>query len=127
MKYALRALGLCGVAAALSASSPAPPAAPAEEHAVVNFSGWLNHGASRTHTMTLRRGVDYTFTGECDLDCSDLDLRLYDANGNLIDSDVLPDDYPVVSVTPRWTGGFGLRVTMARCSANPCAYEISVE
>ena len=125
MNTPLRIVALCGVAAALTAAAPAPHAA--HEDAVADFSGWLNNGASRTHTMTLRRGVDYTFTGECDGDCTDLDLRLYDASGNLVDSDVLPDDYPIVSVTPGATGAFRLRVTMARCTVNPCQYEVTVE
>ena len=125
MNTPLRIVALCGVALALTAAAPAPRAA--LEDAVADFSGWLNNGASRNHTMSLRRGVGYTFTGGCDGDCTDLDLRLYDNNGNLIDSDVLPDDYPIVSVTPRWNGNFRLRVTMARCTVNPCQYEVTVE
>ncbi|MEC4984474.1 MAG: hypothetical protein SAJ37_18170 [Oscillatoria sp. PMC 1068.18] len=75
-------------------------------------------------TVTLRSGVSYHIIGVCDQDCSDLDLRLYDDRGNLIDSDDEGDDLPVVSVTPRWTGQFKVEVDMYNCDANYCYYGV---
>jgi hypothetical protein len=41
---------------------------------------------------------------------TDLDLYVYDANGNLIASDSDPSDDCVVGFTPRWTGSFTIRI-----------------
>lgn len=75
-------------------------------------------------TLNLRRGVNYVIVGVCDQDCRDIDLRLYDEDGNLIDSDTDSDDKPFVKVRPRWSGQFKIKVTMARCRANYCYYGI---
>jgi hypothetical protein len=55
--------------------------------------------------------------GACDADCSNLDLTLYDGNGNVVDSDLLDDDAPVLSVTGARLGAFHVRVssTSMRC------------
>jgi hypothetical protein len=74
--------------------------------------------------LNLDQGIDYAIVGVCDQDCRDIDLRLYDQNGNLIDSDTGYDDYPYIRVTPRWTGRFKLKVSMVSCSSNPCYYGI---
>jgi hypothetical protein len=41
---------------------------------------------------------------------TDLDVFVYDANGNLITSDTGYTDTALVSWTPRWTGRFTIRV-----------------
>ena len=41
---------------------------------------------------------------------TDLDLYVYDENGNLVAKDDDTTDYCVVSFTPRWTGKFTVRV-----------------
>ena len=86
-------------------------------------------GSLRTNTYdewtyTLQAGVDYYFIGECDQDCKDLDIKLYDENYNLVDQDVKPDNSPVVHVTPKWTGKFHMRAIMSRCEANPCYWGV---
>ncbi|MGA7935472.1 MAG: hypothetical protein WCA35_18115, partial [Kovacikia sp.] len=68
----------------------------------------------------------YGLIGVCDRDCRDLDLRLYDENGNLVAADTSSDDTPFVSLTPRWSGQFYLRVDMANCRANYCYYGVGV-
>jgi hypothetical protein len=79
-----------------------------------------------TVTLNLRSGMRYGLVGVCDSDCRDLDLRLYDGNGNLVDADTSPDDTPVVGITPRWSGQFYLRVSMANCRTNYCYYGVGV-
>jgi hypothetical protein len=41
---------------------------------------------------------------------TDLDLYIYDENGNLIDSDTDNTDHCVCSFTPKWTGKFVIKV-----------------
>jgi hypothetical protein len=62
-----------------------------------------------TWTLFLHAGVPATIfvTGDGD---TDLDVFLYDENGNLIDSDTDLTDRCIVGVTPRWSGSFTLRV-----------------
>lgn len=119
MRTLLRTFGIIAAAALLGGAGPPP-----ETATPLQLDGSLAHGRNRVHSVTLRGGVEYTFVGACDRDCSDLDLQLFDQNGNLIDQDVLTDDVPVVSVTPEWTGRFSLKVIMASCSVSPCVYRI---
>jgi hypothetical protein len=89
-------------------------------------SGRLRRREGESLSVTMSRGNRYAIVGVCDEDCNDIDLRLYDENDNLIDSDTSSDDKPVVVVSPRWSGEYRLRVTMARCSANPCYYGVGL-
>lgn len=61
------------------------------------------------YTIVLRAGEAtlFTLTGS---GSSDLDLFLYDANGVLLDFDILPSDSASVVVWPEWTGTFVIRV-----------------
>lgn len=84
-----------------------------------------DNGEERLH-FTLQKGMTYAIVGVCDEDCSDIDLELYDENGNSISADYSSDDYPIVEVTPAWTGQFSLDVDMYSCSADYCYYGVSI-
>lgn len=90
------------------------------------YFGKLLAGHSDTLTLQLRKGLDYAILGVCDEDCQDMDLKLYDENGNLIGTDEKPDSIPVVYVTPIWTGAFRLKVDIPDCRANRCTYGIAI-
>ena len=87
-------------------------------------TGSLDRDSRDELTINLRANQSYKFVGVCDSDCGDLDLYLYDDDGDLISSDVGADDLPVVAVTPRWSGQFTIKVTMVRCSNQPCFYGV---
>ena len=72
----------------------------------------LFQGQYLDYTVTLVRGVQYALIACGDGRAYDVDIYLYDENGNLIDRDRQTDAQPVVSVTPRWTGTFRIRVLM---------------
>jgi hypothetical protein len=55
-------------------------------------------------------------------DGDDVDLYVYDENGNLIDSDTLRDDMPICSWTPRWTGKF--RIVVKNCEGYAVPFAI---
>ncbi|MGZ8376174.1 MAG: hypothetical protein ACXW05_21115 [Gemmatirosa sp.] len=69
-------------------------------------------------------GRTYQLIGKCDNDCTDLDFRLYDENSQLVASDTGADDIPMVSVAPRRSATFTLRVSMATCSTSRCGWGV---
>ena len=88
--------------------------------------GSLADDENDSFNLTLHAGTTYALVGVCDNDCSDLDLVLYDADGDQIDSDVQSDDVPIVTVTPSETMRYRVKVMMAVCKTNPCWYGIGV-
>ena len=58
---------------------------------------------------TFRGGESTTVAISGDGD-TDLDLYVYDENGNLVASDLGSSDQAVVTFTPAWTGGFRIEV-----------------
>ena len=79
---------------------------------------WLHTG----ETVTVE---GYFFSGEsifgwCDGDCYDLDITLYDANGNFITQDIAPDANPVVYAP--YEGTFYITLGMPNCNhSSGCA------
>lgn len=125
------------------------PAARAQGRWADQVSGYLarrakfytDRGYERTHdthignlgdkdresfSVTLHAGTAYAIIAVCDNDCSDVDLKLFDADDNLVDSDVETDDYPLVRAEVSRTQQFRVQVIMASCRTNPCYYGIGV-
>ncbi|HVZ98706.1 MAG TPA: hypothetical protein VG841_00160 [Caulobacterales bacterium] len=90
------------------------------------FAGGLVQRQSRTFPVTLRAGQDYRFVGVCDSNCHDLDMRLYDANNDLVAEDAMTDDVPVLHVVPRATGVHSVVVSMYRCAGPNCYFAFNV-
>jgi len=86
------------------------------------YLGQLEDNTQAQITLDLRGGITYGIVGVCDNDCGDIDLELYDENGNLIASDTETDAIPVVEVTPQWDGPFVINVIMPNCAAPYCYY-----
>ena len=90
-----------------------------EENGKVNHRGAVNGpsrhydtlGGNRVHTYQISFIADYlaeiAVSGDGD---TDLDLYVYDSNGNLIASDTSYSDDCYVSWVPRWTGRFIVKV-----------------
>ena len=76
--------------------------------------------------VQLQGGRAYAIAATCDEDCSDVDLELFDPSGNLVSRDLAADDRPVVTATPRWSGTYRVRLTMANCRNEPCRYAVGV-
>jgi hypothetical protein len=74
----------------------------------------------------LRAGQDYRIVGVCDHRCSDLDLRVFAASGQLIAQDVLDDAIPVIHVRPIATGNYDIEAVMAQCGDAPCWFAFNV-
>ena len=86
----------------------------------------LAEGESETFTIDVRNGFDYRMLALCDEDCSDIDVFLEDAGGEVLDSDVSLNDAPVVSYASRGAGQVRLRVRMYSCSTEPCFFGVAV-
>lgn len=71
--------------------------------------------------IALNAGAEYRILGACDGDCTNVDIELIDrATGGVVASDMLPDDYPVVTYTPAANGNYIVRILMQTCSVAPC-------
>jgi hypothetical protein len=77
-------------------------------------------------TLHLDANRSYHVAAVCDEDCLDIDLHLYDDNGNLVDQDTADDDIPYVSVTPKWSATFTIRVSIPVCTAYRCTFGVGV-
>ena len=90
------------------------------------YQGRLDDDATTNLSVDLVAGKDYVMWGVCDQDCSDIDLVIYDNNGNEVDSDLQTDDKPLLHVIPPRNGKYRVKVTMVACSANPCRYGVGL-
>lgn len=86
----------------------------------------LSAGDSDNYTVTLQGGSSYKLVGVCDDDCTDLDIILYDSDGDVVDRDMLDDDKPVVSVSGKSGGRYRMNVSMASCSTSVCYYSVAI-
>lgn len=80
--------------------------------------GRLAEGEQRDFPLQLEGGKCYAILAVGDSGVRDLDLRLDDANGRLVDRDVDTDSRPIVRVCPERTGRFVMHVSMFRGEGN---------
>lgn len=90
------------------------------------FTGALPAGGKERFTLPVESGVSYKLLGICDNDCSDVDLRIFNMNGQNIGEDVTDDDVPLVELQPTGTGTVQIEVQMVTCSAEPCYHAVEV-
>lgn len=90
------------------------------------FAGGLPAQRAQRFTVMLRAGQDYRIVAVCDSRCSDVDLRLFTANNQLIAQDVLDDAVPIIHVRPAMTGNYDIEAVMARCAGDPCWFAFNV-
>ena len=80
----------------------------------------LQPGTDYHWQFALHANTEYRFLGVCDVDCSNVDIEVIDGRGGVVASDMLPDDYPVVSFTPPTDGTYYARLLMQSCTRAPC-------
>ena len=88
--------------------------------------GDLRQGEDEEFELELQGGMTYFIVGVCDGDCTDLDMALTTAGGEDVDSDYEMDDVPMVTVEVRRGQTYHLKVEMATCSVEPCAFGVGV-
>ena len=80
--------------------------------------GLLARGQSTTVRTTLHSGNEYYLVaGGCE-DAFDVDIAVFDENGNLIAQDEDEQSVAVAKVVPKWTGTFFVKVTMFNSTRN---------
>lgn len=94
--------------------------------AVANLGNGLDDGESRGDIVRLDAGRSYIVVGVCDEDCEDFDLEIKDRNGEVVGSDFLEDDAPMVRLNSVGGGGYQIRSIMADCSLEPCLTGVRV-
>lgn len=80
----------------------------------------LTPGTDYRAAITLQGGRPYRFVGACDYECSNVDLELWDASGQVVARDLMQNDTPVMDYTPASGGAYTLRILMQTCTITPC-------
>ncbi len=88
--------------------------------------GGSGEGESVDHSVQLTAGVEYRMVAVCDQDCTDVDLILLNASGEILTSDVETDDSPVVGLTPAQSGRYTVRVAIVTCAVEPCLHAAGI-
>jgi hypothetical protein len=84
--------------------------------------GVLRPHQDASQRLMMRAGHEYQIIGMCDDNCSDLDLSLYSAGGQLLRTDAAPDDLPLLAYAPPTSGYYFVRITMQECSQETCFF-----
>ena len=78
------------------------------------------------YRVTLYKGMTYVLVGCADGEEVDLDIRLYDADGNLVDKDGSPDAKPFVFVEPEKTGEYAMQVIVHQAKQPKTDFAVAV-
>lgn len=81
----------------------------------------LPEGGREAIEFGVTKGREYGFLAVCDDDCSDLDVIVYDKNGDEVVRDFDDDDYPAVYFTAEYSGNYTVETIMRKCSTSVCA------
>ena len=68
----------------------------------------------------------YRAIAVCDQDCSDIDLQVSDDDGEVLDTDILEDDVPIVDFLAHEAGTFHFAVQVVKCTTATCFYGLQV-
>jgi hypothetical protein len=79
-----------------------------------------------TYRVTLYKGLSYVLLGCADGETVDLDMRLYDGEGNLVSADKSPDPQPFVDVSPPETGEYALQVLVYKSETEKTDFAVAI-
>lgn len=88
-------------------------------------SGSLDEGQELRFPVSIQGGLEYEFVGVCDNDCENLDLILYGPSGEEIDADILPDAFPIITLSQPPAGEYRMALLMVSCTLEPCLYQVA--
>ncbi|MCP4871649.1 MAG: hypothetical protein GY898_23310 [Proteobacteria bacterium] len=80
-----------------------------------------------TYRLTLYKGLSYVLLGCADGgEGLDLDMKLYDKDGNIVSADKSPDHQPFVDVSPPETGEYQLQVLVYKTEAAKTDFAVAI-
>ena len=88
--------------------------------------GALDGSATDSWSFNLTKGTQYLVIGACDTDCSDIDITVKDADGDVVGSDTTDDDVPVVRFTATSNSTYTIDTKMYTCTSNPCFFGFGI-
>lgn len=96
-----------------------------------NLLGDIQRGVLRTNgemsiAVTLLEGADYMVVAYCGENCGNLDLALFDAEGNEVLADRLPDTEPILALSAEKTGDYQIVVETGECLEHGCSVAVGV-
>ncbi|MDO5650593.1 MAG: hypothetical protein Q4G13_00440 [Moraxella sp.] len=78
------------------------------------------------HSFRAKAGYTYQAYGDCDNNCTDLDLALIDSKGVTLAADTDNDSVPLFDWTAPASGTYTYRLRMIDCAANDCDASLNV-
>jgi hypothetical protein len=98
-----------------------------EGYYLTNFIvGSMDEGEDDVWTMSFMEDTEYVIHGACDRDCSDIDLSVLTEAGDVVESNILTDDSPVVTFRPAKSARYQIKATMYSCSEEPCYFGLGI-
>ena len=82
------------------------------DNGVCLLGAFLEDGAHINWETTLMQGHKYVFIGGGDEDVEDLDIKVYDSDGDLVKEDVQEDNSPIVELTPAYTARYTIQLKL---------------
>ena len=81
----------------------------------------LYAGDSDEFAFDLEPDKSYTVYGACDDDCADIDLVAYNSDGDIVASDEVEDDLPILNIAPGDSGdSIHIEIVMVECETDVC-------
>jgi hypothetical protein len=90
------------------------------------YIGKLEEDTSFDIRVPLHRGTRYMLIGVCDDDCRNLNMKMYDEDGEFVGQNSGRTTTPDLEIIPEQTQRFTVRMTMKRCDEDPCYYGLGV-
>lgn len=88
--------------------------------------GHIGEGRTDSWTFGMAGESSFVIAGACDTDCSDLDIVVKDAAGNVVGKDDTDDDVPIVHFSTKGGGKYTIEVKMYDCSESTCYFGFGV-
>lgn len=89
-----------------------------------DLSGVIGADGTEKGTMYFSSNTSYAVTGVCDMDCSDIDVYIYDKYGDLVAEDADASDTAIATFRANYTGAYTVKTRMYKCSTSVCVYRV---
>ncbi len=83
-----------------------------------SIGGFIKEGNYITFNLYLSSSGEYLFVGGGDDDVKDLDIYVYDKDGNIVSKDNEDDANPMVNFSPSSSGVYEIKLKLISCDAN---------